>query len=109
MARRSKLRVTGFTRFLLVMIIVVPLAYLGAAWYNGEDGVANIKSWFGQDEGVEQVDDTSSNQTPNRNNDASLQRELDYFKKRVDELEADNKKLQQQVWELKQEVSKLRQ
>ncbi len=37
---------TGFTKFLLLMIIVGPLAFLGASYYRGEDGVGAIKALF---------------------------------------------------------------
>ena len=39
----KKFKLTGFARFLLVMIILVPVAFFGASWYNGEDGVEIIK------------------------------------------------------------------
>jgi len=42
----AKAKMTGFTKFLLLMIIVGPLAFLGASYYRGEDGVAVIKSLF---------------------------------------------------------------
>ena len=44
---KSKLRLTGFARFLLMMIILAPLAYLGASYYNGQDGIQNIKNLVG--------------------------------------------------------------
>ncbi len=45
MARR-KMKLTGFARFLLVMIILAPLAFIGASYYNGEDGIENFKNLF---------------------------------------------------------------
>ena len=41
MAKRRRL--TGFARFLLVMVILVPLAYFGASYLNGEDPIENFK------------------------------------------------------------------
>lgn len=46
---------TGFTKFLILMIIVGPLAFLGASYYRGEDGVAAIKSLFNKS-GAEPTD-----------------------------------------------------
>lgn len=45
MARRIKL--TVFSRFLIVMLFLGPLAYMGASYYNGEDGLANLKQLLG--------------------------------------------------------------
>jgi cell division protein FtsB len=111
---RTKLRVTGFTRFILVMIIVVPLAYLGASYYNGEDGIGNIKRWLGIDQATtEQVEEGQTNPVPppppTRDNDANdlTQQQLEYYKRRVEDLEAENNRLQQRIWEQEQEISRL--
>ncbi len=45
MARR--LRLTPFARFILVMIIVAPLAYIAASYYNGKDGIQEFKKLIG--------------------------------------------------------------
>lgn len=42
-------KVTPFARFLLAMIIIVPLAFAGASYINGEDPIANFKSIVGMD------------------------------------------------------------
>ena len=47
MARRAKL--TGFSRFLIAMTIIAPLAFIGASYYNGEDGLENFKKLIGMD------------------------------------------------------------
>ncbi len=39
----TKYKTTPFFRFLLAMIIIVPLAYFGASFYRGENPVENIK------------------------------------------------------------------
>ena len=51
----TKAKMTGFTKFLILMIIVGPLAFLGASYYRGEDGVAAIKSLFNKS-GAEPTD-----------------------------------------------------
>jgi len=45
MARRQ-LRIKPFTRFVLFMIIVVPLAYFGIMAYQGEDGLKRLQDLF---------------------------------------------------------------
>lgn len=46
---KKKYKVTGFTRLLIFMIFFAPLAYIGASYYQGEDGIAKIKSLFDKD------------------------------------------------------------
>lgn len=43
----KKLQMTGFARFLLIMVIATPLAFLGASYYNGQDGIKNLKELLG--------------------------------------------------------------
>lgn len=38
-----RFKVTGFTRFILIMIVLVPLAYVIASYYNGKDGIEELK------------------------------------------------------------------
>ncbi len=39
----NKYKITGFARFFIFMIFFVPVAYIGASYYNGEDGIGKIK------------------------------------------------------------------
>lgn len=39
-------KTTGCFRFFLFIIILAPLAYLGASYYHGQDGIQNIKNLF---------------------------------------------------------------
>lgn len=39
-------KTTGCFRFVLFIIILAPLAYLGASYYHGQDGIQNIKNLF---------------------------------------------------------------
>ena len=50
---RTKL--TAFSRLLIFLLIFLPLAYIGASYYNGEDPIGKIKGWFGGG-GSSQVD-----------------------------------------------------
>ena len=55
MATHTKM--TPFARLLLVIVIVAPLAYLGASYYNGEDPLKNITDTFsGGTDKIEHVD-----------------------------------------------------
>lgn len=46
----AKTQMTGFSRLLLFLFIFLPLAYIGASYYNGEDPIANIKNMLGMHE-----------------------------------------------------------
>ena len=45
-----KRKMTPFARFIIVMLFIVPLAYFGASWYNGEDPL-NVRQYLGLDAG----------------------------------------------------------
>ncbi|MFT4758179.1 MAG: hypothetical protein ACI9XO_002436 [Paraglaciecola sp.] len=68
----SKLRVTGFTRFLLFMMIVVPAAFIGSSYYNGEDGLQKAKDLVGiGGEKTETVGSNTSTDTGSSTNSTS--------------------------------------
>lgn len=37
-----KVRLTGCARFFIIMIVLAPLAFIGASYYNGENGFENF-------------------------------------------------------------------
>ena len=47
-------RLTVFSRFLLFMLIALPVIYVAASYYNGEDPIANVKGWFGANEATKE-------------------------------------------------------
>lgn len=51
---------TPFARFLIVMLILVPAAFIGASLFNGEDPMDNFRRLLGQEntsaESIEQVE-----------------------------------------------------
>ena len=108
MAKRS-LKVTGFTRFMLVMILVAPLAYIGATYYNGEDGIQKIKNLLNISERQESVESRTEdageimpvNQSPSakalEEENKKLRDELDFKSKRVDELYLENEQLKRRL------------
>lgn len=107
---KRPIRVTGFTRFFLVMLLVAPLAYIGASYYNGEDGIAKIKKLFHLNDSVEstEIKETSAesevvkiNESPASANLAEenqqLKEELEFKKKRNDELYRENEELKRKL------------
>ncbi|MCB0551292.1 MAG: hypothetical protein KDD19_27220 [Phaeodactylibacter sp.] len=88
-------KMTPFARFFIVMLIIVPLAYFGASWYNGEDPL-NVRQYLGLDgqPKTEQVTVVADDKSP----DADLQL-------RIDELEAKLKQCQDELDQLKTQIN----
>jgi len=114
MARKIKL--TVFSRFLIVMLFLGPLAYMGASYYNGENGIANLMRLLGLDEkGVAITDttgtssDTAGNTTtlpPSSSSDTTpamlrLEQENLDLKKQLLEKESEILQLKKEIAELK--------
>lgn len=106
-----KLRLTTFSRFLLVMLFLGPLAYFGASYYNGEDPVANIKKMIG----IEEVEKSSNDQKEttvrknNRNSDRSVDgSELSRLKEENESLKAKVRKQEQEIYKLKEDIINLK-
>ncbi len=99
MARKVKM--TGFARFLIAMLIIGPLAYLAASYYNGEDGIGNIKKLLGLDEQTEIVEDHSNNtNAANENTTLDLKRledELELKEQQIKKLYQENGDLTKQL------------
>ncbi|MEM1123782.1 MAG: hypothetical protein AAGJ18_25310 [Bacteroidota bacterium] len=106
MARKARL--TVFSRFLILMLFVGPIAFLGASYYNGEDGLQTIKDLFNSEK-TEQV--TSTTRT-NRDAPAEstvdalevkkLKEEIAYKDKRIEELYQEVEILKRKIADLEQ-------
>jgi cell division protein FtsB len=104
---QRKFRVTGFTRFFLVMIVVAPLAYLAASYYNGEDGVANLKRLLGIDKSAATEERFVPSGQPEYQDEQEMEEALDAQQKRLQELKAENERLKKEIREKEEELSKL--
>ena len=108
----KKLKMTVFTKFLIFLIFAAPAAYIGASYYNGQDGLQNFKSLFSKEK--TDISNNSSKQddeeaTITKTHDTkvaakltSLQKDLSYYKQRVAELERENNQLKEQIQKLEQ-------
>lgn len=110
MARKARL--TVFSRFLIMMLFVGPLAFFGASYYNGEDGVETIKNIFNLNK------ETTSQTRTNRTEETAaaridenatykmkkLQEELDYKQKRLEEIFKENEELKQKIDRLEKQL-----
>lgn len=116
MAKKYKL--TGFSRFLVVMLFLIPGAYIGASYYNGEDGIQNIKELIGLD--TNESSASTSTSTPATTTTTStatdeelpssvkmLQDELKDLRRRIEAMERENKELKDQVFDKNEEIVEL--
>ena len=126
MARR-KARMTAFSRLLLFMVFIGPLAYIAASYYNGQDGIKNITTTFqkgkdkvntilsgeenttssssSSDDNSSSTESTSSNTIPSpvsATSDQSYQ--IKRLKGQLEELDLENRELRRTIRELKAEL-----
>jgi cell division protein FtsB len=99
MATRTKL--TPFARFFIFLIIFLPLAYFGAAYYRGEDPIAAIKGMVSGDATTDQA--TSKRTYDPQEEINRLLKENQALRQQVKELETtlealENKDTNRQKW-----------
>ncbi|MEL6393813.1 MAG: hypothetical protein AAFO91_00670 [Bacteroidota bacterium] len=61
MAKRKNL--TGFSRLILALLVILPAAFVGASYYNGEDPVQKFKELAGWEQPRTTVSNSSSNRS----------------------------------------------
>lgn len=106
MARKTKL--TGFSRFLIVMLFVAPLAYIGASYYNGEDGIERVKGLLNLNkENTESTITISSDGTSENESYQEMKELVDILKEEVNELKEENKELKANLYEKEQLIKEL--
>ena len=123
MARR-KARMTAFSRLMLFMVIIGPLAYIAASYYNGQDGIKNITNTFQQGKekvstilsGKEETTAPSSDESPITSTSSSTtiingektvsstpdqSYQIKRLKSQLEELDLENRELRRTIRELK--------
>ncbi len=126
---RKKIKLTGFARFFLVMIVLAPLAFIGASFYNGEDGIENIKNLFKgkfkfekkevvhEEKNAEKTEESKAlvnevNEVPSEveinSQVAKLQDELNFKSQKVDSLYKENAALKSQIEAKNKELNEAR-
>ncbi len=108
MARR-KLKLTPFARFLLFILFAAPIAYLIASYYNGQDGIQNVKDALGIEkdtpaETVAPAPVDASREVVSLDCEA-LASEIKALKAQIEELRADNLKYMEEVRQLKDSLA----
>lgn len=116
-----KIRLTPFARLLIVLIIAAPIAYLAASYYNGQDGIQNLKELIGIEETTEQTTSaeepagpaatevTSPKETaPEAGAEADNQMEYEKLQAQYSELKEENLNLKQTIREKDLEIQELK-
>ena len=102
---QKKIRVTGFTRFLLFMMLVVPIAFVCASYYNGEDGLQKAKDLLGI--GGEKTEKINSDAPATAENSASTVK-LEDCQDRIELLERKLERREQEILDLEDKVKALK-
>ncbi len=106
----QKYKMTGCAKFFIFLIIAVPLAYIGASYYNGADPFAKIKEIeiFKTDKGNSSKDAQTKNINAPVVNESTLKKELELKNEEIEFLNKKIKKLEDLVNQQKEELEKLR-
>ncbi len=105
---KRRFRLTGFARFFIVMLFIVPLAYLGASYYRGEDGIQNLKNLLGIDKGSARADAPSQVNRPTNGFKNASGAEMQELKTRIEALEKENRDLKVKIRDLELELKATR-
>jgi|GEM_PF-367111 len=110
-----KIRLTPFARLLIVLIIAAPIAYLVASYYNGEDGIQNLKELVGIEEPAAETPAadpaTTEAATPEEaapETETTNQTDYEELQAQYSELKEENLNLKQTIREKELEIQELK-
>ena len=83
---KGKYKATGCAKFFLALVILAPLAYIGASYYNGEDGIKNIKEIVSK-EGKSESGSLSDDVYKLKNQVSKYRKDAEFFEKEKNRLE----------------------
>lgn len=93
----TRVKSTPFARFFVAMLFIAPLAYIGASYMNGQDGLQNIKNLF-TGEKTEVSKETIPNDETTYSMD-QLKKDLELKNMQIEELSKEN-----EAWKSKYEA-----
>lgn len=101
---------TGCAKFFIFLIIAVPLAYIGASYYNNVDPFAKIKEIeiFKTNKDKDSADDNLKNINAPVKNESTLKKELELKDEEIKFLNKKIKKLEELIKQQKEELEKLK-
>lgn len=105
----GKLKLTGFARFFLFLLIVAPSIYFGVSYYKGENGIQALKDQFGsQETTVAEPARTADNEVLINSQVSKLKGELEDKTNRINDLYMENEKLKKELKEYKTELEEVK-
>jgi len=96
----KKHKMTGCARFFIALLIIAPLAYLGAAYYNGENGIENIKNLLG----INKQEEAPSDEETYKETSIDLRKTISEKDARIRELEKEVEQLKEENASLKESI-----
>lgn len=96
---------TGCARFFLIMLILVPIAYVVASFITGDDGLKFVNDLFGKKEKQEETEFTitfdEEDLKPSQSSDVlDLRKALKKKDRTIDSLERENMRLKARIHDL---------
>lgn len=104
---QKKFKTTPFARFFVFLILFTPLAYLGASYYNGQDGIQNLKNLIGLEvsESKEQVINENPSKKSADVSEEFINGKIERLKDEIKQLEEKNNELHLENKSLKDELN----
>lgn len=81
---QRRVRTTGCARFFLVLIILIPLAFIGASLYQGKNPLHAFGELFGNEQ-TEQERSANGNNSSNETSIEALQKRIDSLEKELND------------------------
>lgn len=102
---KPKLRLTGFARFFLAMLFIVPVAFMGASYFNGQDPLTTIKEAVGIEEKAVRTDVETPAPPPPPMEKAGQEAEtVKELQDRLNEMYDENSVLKERIKELEAKI-----
>jgi len=101
----TRTQITPFARFFIFLIIFLPIAYFGAAYYNGEDPIAKIQGMMNGDNPSSQQK-SQPQQKQSTDSTYDLKDEISNLKKENSDLKKEVKRLKSELDDAKKAVKK---
>ena len=107
----TKYKMTGCAKFFIFLLFAVPLAYIGASYYNGSDPFAKLKEielfQKKQNNNSDNNDNASDTKVLKSRSSASLRKELELKNEEIKFLRRKIKKLEDLLESQKKELKRL--
>jgi len=102
----TKYKTTGCFKFLIFLLIALPVAFIGSSYYHGEDPMSFIKNKIGMATETASSDRASDRASADSND--TYKTELNELRNEVRRLENENRNLKDVLQKKQEEIDELR-